>query len=85
VTDLDRDRLRDEATVYRLEQTSWRSPCDVLTDCAHCGQPFWAHRHHARYCGAPCYCAAHYRRRRDRIIARHAVYRAARRAQRAAA
>jgi hypothetical protein len=85
MTELAHDRLRDEATVYRMAQTSWRSPRDVLTDCGHCGHPFWAHRHNARYCGTACYCAAHYHRRRDRIIARHAVYRAARRAQRVAA
>ena len=50
MTEADRDRMRDEGTVWLMEQGSWRRPTDHLADCAWCGMPFWARSSRSRYC-----------------------------------
>lgn len=81
MTDADRDRRRDEATIILLEATAWRRPRDVLRDCRHCARPFWAHTDQAAYCSPRCHHAADYRRARDRILVYQAAYRARRRSE----
>lgn len=35
--------LRDALTIELLERDGWRSPRDVLAECAWCGMPYWIH------------------------------------------
>lgn len=66
MTEADRDRMRDEGTVWLMERTSWRSPADHLVDCRWCGMPFWSRRG-AVYCSASHRVAACDKRTKENV------------------